>query len=463
MGRSHSIADRLRGCDDGCVRIIRRLVPLAAVALAIATFLAAPTAAQDQGLRGAIVQIPLEGVVDPFVADHITGQIDRAETEDATAVLLTIDTPGGLDSSMREITQAILNADLPVIAYVFPAGARAASAGTFILLSAHVAAMAPGTNVGAAHPVGLSGAVASEKATNDAAAYIRSLAETHDRNADWAERAVRESVSASAQAALDLGVIDLIANDIPSLLREVDGTDVTLADGSTVTLQTTGAPIVVEDLSGFQRFLHALLTPELAFVFFWLGLAFLVTELFVPGGVVGTIGALMLVASIVALGMLPVQLIGVVLLLASIVFFVLELKHPGIGALAVGGVVCLLAGGWLLFEDYARVSPYLVVPVAAGAAAFFLIVVRAAIRMRRSNVEMRDDTLVGKEGIVVYDLVPTGVIQIASEEWTAEAVEGTPIRGDHVRVVEVDGLTLKVEPVGAAAPAVPGSGEGRQG
>jgi membrane-bound serine protease (ClpP class) len=139
------------------VRIIRRLVPLAAVALAIATFLAAPTAAQDQGLRGAIVQIPLEGVVDPFVADHITGQIDRAETEDATAVLLTIDTPGGLDSSMREITQAILNADLPVIAYVFPAGARAASAGTFILLSAHVAAMAPGTNVGAAHPVGLSG------------------------------------------------------------------------------------------------------------------------------------------------------------------------------------------------------------------------------------------------------------------------------------------------------------------
>jgi membrane-bound serine protease (ClpP class) len=138
-------------------------------------------------------------------------------------------------------------------------------------------------------------------------------------------------------------------------------------------------------------------TPELAFVFFWLGLAFLVTELFVPGGVVGTIGALMLVASIVALGMLPVQLIGVVLLLASIVFFVLELKHPGIGALAVGGVVCLLAGGWLLFEDYARVSPYLVVPVAAGAAAFFLIVVRAAIRMRRSNVEMRDDTLVGKD------------------------------------------------------------------
>lgn len=442
--------------------ILRRLVPLVAIAMSVAPLLAVPAGAQEETPPGAIVQIPLEGVVDPFVADHITTEIDRAEDADATAVLLTIDTPGGLDSSMREITQAILNAGVPVIGFVSPAGARAASAGTFVLLSAHVAAMAPGTNVGAAHPVGLSGAVASEKATNDAAAYIRSLAEANDRNADWAERAVRESVSASAQEALRLGVIDLVANDIPSLLRELDGVTVTLGDGSEATLSTTGASIVRQDLSGFQRFLHALLTPELAFVFFWLGLAFLVTELFVPGGVIGTIGGLMLVASIVALGMLPVQLIGVVLLLASVVFFVLELNHPGLGALAVGGVVCLLLGGWFLFEDQARVSPFLIVPVAAGAAAFFLIVVRAAIRMRRSTVEMRDDTLVGKEGVVVNDLAPTGVIQIASEEWTAEAVRGTPVRGDHVRVVAVEGLTLKVEPVGAPTTAVPGGGEGRQ-
>lgn len=438
------------------------MASFAAVALSIAALLAVPALAQDGTRTGAIVQIPLDGVVDPFVADHIRSEIDAAATSDAEAVLLTIDTPGGLDSSMREITQAILNADLPVIGFVSPAGARAASAGTFILLSAHVAAMAPGTNVGAAHPVGLSGAVASDKATNDAAAYIRSLAETRGRNADWAEQAVRDSVSASAQEALDLDVIDLIAADVPSLLREVNGMDVTLADGTTVTLDTTGAPVVVEDLSGFKRFLHALLTPELAFVFFWLGLAFLVTELFVPGGLIGTVGGLMLVASIVALGMLPVQLIGVVLLLASVVFFVLELKHPGLGAMAVGGVVCLILGGWFLFEDYARVSPYLIVPVAVGAAAFFLVVVRAAIRMRRSNVEMRDDTLVGTEGIVVNDLAPTGVIKIASEEWTAHAVRGTPIRGDHVRVVGVDGLTLEVEPVGAETTAAPGGGEGRQ-
>jgi membrane-bound serine protease (ClpP class) len=246
-------------------------------------------------------------------------------------------------------------------------------------------------------------------------------------------------------------VIDLIAPDVPTLLADVDGMTVTVAGDQEVTLDLEGATIREVEPGPLVGLLHALLDPNLAFLFFWLGLALIAIEFFVPGGIAGTLGVIMFVLSLVTLGMLPVQLIGVVLLIASIVFFVLELKHPGIGALAVGGVVCLLAGGWLLFEDYARVSPYLVVPVAAGAAAFFLIVVRAAIRMRRSNVEMRDDTLVGKEGIVVYDLEPTGVIQIASEEWTAEAVRGTPARGDRVRVVEVDGLTLKVEPVGATA------------
>ncbi len=433
--------------------IPRRAAALAAVAVPIALALAPRASAQ----ANAVVEVPLDGVVDPFVADHVTGAIRDAEDAGAVAVLITIDTPGGLDSSMREITQAILNSHIPVIGYVSPSGARAASAGTFILLSAPVAAMAPGTNVGAAHPVGLSGAVASEKATNDAASYIRSLAETYGRDAAWAESAVRDSVSATAHQALQLGVIDLVSPDVPSLLRELDGTTVTLASGDTVTLETTGLPIVVDGLGGLQGFLHALLTPELAFVFFWLGLALLVTELFVPGGIAGTIGGLMLVASIVALGMLPVQLFGVVLLIASIAFFVLELKHPGIGALAVGGVVCLVLGGWFLFEGEARISPILIVLVAAIAAGFFLVVVRAAIRMRRSAVEMRDETLIGREGVVVQDLTPTGVVQLASEEWTAEAVRGSPARGELVRVVSVDGLKLRVEPVAVPSSTAAGS------
>lgn len=418
-------------------------------------------AAGRTDLAGAVVEVPLEGVVDPFLADHIARVIDRASTAGATAVLITIDTPGGLDSSMREITQAVLNAPLPVVAYVAPAGARAASAGTFILLAAHIAAMAPGTNVGAAHPVGLQGAIASEKATNDAAAYIRSLAETRGRNATWAEDAVRRSVSASAAEALELHVVDLIAPSVPALLREIDGREVTLADGRTVTLSTTGAPVVREALGGLRGLLHALLTPEIAFVFFWLGLALLVTELFVPGGVAGTVGAVMLLAAIVALGMLPVTLLGIVLLLASIVFFVLELKHPGIGGLALGGVVCLLLGGWLLFGEQARISWFVIVPVAAVASAFFLVVVRAAIRVRRSAVEMRHERLVGREGVVVRDLAPTGVVQLASEEWTAEAVRGAPAAGQRVRVVRVDGLKLLVEPLDVPSETGNRAGEGR--
>jgi membrane-bound serine protease (ClpP class) len=439
---------------------VRGTVVILAVAAPLA-LLGAPAAAQGD-LTGAVVEVPLEGVVDPFVADHIVREIDRAGAGGAAAVLLTIDTPGGLESSMREITQAILNARVPVVAYVAPAGARAASAGTFILLAAHVAAMAPGTNVGAAHPVGLQGAIASEKATNDAAAYIRSLAETRGRNAAWAEDAVRRSVSASATEALELGVIDLIAPSVPALLREIDGRRIELADGRAVVLATTGAPIIREGLGGLRGLLHALLTPELAFVFFWLGLAFLVTELFVPGGVVGTVGAVMLLAAIVALGMLPVTLLGIVLLLASIVFFVLELKHPGIGGLALGGVVCLLLGGWLLFGEQARISWFVIVPVAALASAFFLVVVRAAIRMRRSAVEMRDERLVGREGVVVRDLAPTGVVQLASEEWTAEAVRGAPAAGERVRVVRVDGLKLFVEPLEAPSEARGTVEEGRQ-
>lgn len=435
------------------VALLTTLVPL--------VLLGASAGAQGP-LTGTVVEVPLQGVVDPFVADHIVREIDRAGSAGAAAVLLTIDTPGGLESSMRAITQAVLNAGIPVIAYVAPAGARAASAGTFILLAAHVAAMAPGTNVGAAHPVGLQGAIASEKATNDAAAYIRSLAETRGRNADWAEDAVRRSVSASASEALELGVIDLVAPNVPSLLRELDGRPIELADGRTVTLATTGAPIVREGLGGLRGLLHALLTPELAFVFFWLGLAFLVTELFVPGGVVGTVGAVMLLASIVALGMLPVTLLGVVLLLASIVLFVLELKHPGIGGLALGGVVSLLLGGWLLFGEQARISWFVIVPVAALASAFFLVVVRAAIRMRRSTVAMRDERLIGREGVVVRDLAPTGVVQLASEEWTAEAVRGAPVTGERVRVVRVEGLKLLVEPLEAPSETRGRAGEGRR-
>ena len=449
------------------MRTARRVLALASLAAAALSLAVGPAGAQD--VSGTIVEVPVHGVVDPFVADHVRDAIADAQAEGARAVILTIDTPGGLGSSMREITEAILNAHVPVIGYGSPEGARAASAGTFILLACPIAAMAPATNVGAAHPVGLSGAIESEKATEDAVATIVALAEKHGRNAVWAESAVRDSASISAEEALRIDVIDLIAPDVASLIRQVDGRSVTLAGNEEVTLQLGGATITHDGLGAFVGFLHALLDPNLAFIFFWVGLALIAIEFFIPGGVAGTLGVLMFIASLVALGTLPVQLIGVGFLVASIVFFVLEIMHPGIGVPTVGGVLSVLLGGWFLFDTSVpgvRVSPVVIIPVAAFAALFFLVVVRAAMRMRHRKVITRDETLVGRIGVVVRDLDPRGVVQVASEEWTADAVsDATPRRGDRVRVVRVDGVRLHVEPAPESDERGDASleGPGRQG
>jgi membrane-bound serine protease (ClpP class) len=445
------------------VKALRRALAVACLAAATGSFFAAPAGAQE--FRGAIVELELRGVVDPFVADYIQGAIGDAEDDGAAAVLITIDTPGGLVSSMRQITQAILNSRVPVIGYVSPEGARAASAGTFILLSTHVAAMAPATNVGAAQPVGLSGAIASEKAVNDAAKSIVAIAERQGRNAEWAESAVREAASVSAEEALELGVIDLIAESTSALIAEIDGTVVEVAGGDEVTLDLAGATIRERPPGAFIRILHALLDPNLAFIFFWLGLALIAIEFFIPGGIAGTIGGLSLVLSLVALGMMPVQLVGVALLLASVVFFVLEILHPGIGAPAVGGIVSLVLGGWFLFDSSVpgvRVSPLVIVPVAVFAAFFFLFVVRSALKLRTRRAVSRSEQLVGKEGTVLSDLVPNGIVQVASEEWSAESVGDLARRGERVRVVAMEGLKLKVEPVEERAPQAPAPVEGRQ-
>jgi membrane-bound serine protease (ClpP class) len=434
---------------------IMRRRPLAAFGILLAGLALAASPAAAQSGSPQLVELRIDGVVDPFVANHVEGGIADAADAGAAAVLITLDTPGGLDSSMRQITQAILNAKVPVIGFVSPQGARAASAGTFILLSTNIAAMAPATNVGAAHPVGLSGAIASEKAVNDAAEYIVSIADERGRNAEWAESAVRDSESASAEEALHLGVIDLIAPDVPTLLSDVNGMTVEVS-GRPVTLDLSGTTITKDPMGFFAGFLHGLLDPNLAFIFFWLGLAFIVAEFFVPGGVVGTLGVLMLVTSLVALGTLPVQLIGVVLLVASIVFFVLELIHPGVGLPAIAGVVCLVLGGLFLFDTSVpgvSVSPWVIVPVAAFATFFFLVAIRAAMRLRKKGATTRDQQLIGVDGLVLRDLRPRGVVQIASEHWTAEAVRGTPRKGERVRVVGLEGLKLKVEPLEAPTTA----------
>lgn len=444
--------------DDAAMRNVMRATLLGA-ACAAALVSSAPWAGAQSSVPE-VVELRLTGVVDPFTADYIQGGIEAAEAEGAAAVLLTIDTPGGLDSSMRQITKAILNSEIPVIGYVSPQGARAASAGTFILLSCNVAAMAPATNAGAAHPVGLSGAIVSEKATNDAAEYIVSIAEARGRDAGWAERAVRDSVSASAEELLRIGVIDLIAPNERALLDDVDGRAVEVAGGRTVTLRTVGASIQARDMGLGARILHTLLSPDFAFIFFYLGIGLIIIELLHPGlSVPGILGIVCLVGAFVTFGLLPVQLIGVALLLASALFFLLELKHPGLGLPTAGGVASLILGGLLLFNPSvpnARVSLWVILPVAGFLVLFFATVVNAALRARRLPPAAGTKSMIGLEGVVERDLGPEGVVLVSSEQWSARSVAGTLPRGTRVRVVGVDRLTLDVEPIRVQAPAMPG-------
>lgn len=428
-------------------------VRLSVLAIVVGLVLAAPATAFAQS--DSVVRLDLQGTVDPFNASYLAGGIEAAQ-DDASAVLITIDTPGGSDDSMRKIIRAILDSEIPVICYIAPEGARGASAGTFVLMACPVAAMAPGTNVGAAHPVGVSGAIQSEKVTNDAAAYLRSLAEDRGRNGDWAERAVRESDSLSAQQALEMEVVDLIAPTAAALLDEADGRTVKVAGGQEVALQTENADIVNREPGAAARFLSPLFSPNLAFIFFYLGLALIVVEIVSPGvSVPGVLGIGFLAIALVAFGMLPVQLLGVGLLMLSVAFFVVELHAPGVGFPTVAGVVSMVAGGLLLFDRSvpdAQVSLGIIAPVALAVAVFFGFVVQAALAARRLPPAVKAQNVLGAIGQAVTDLAPEGVVQVVSESWSATSA--TPVaRGAQVRVLEVDGLRLKVEPVPEAVEA----------
>jgi membrane-bound serine protease (ClpP class) len=426
-------------------RLLRLVI---ATSFVVVGALAHPAGAQTP----TIVALTLNGVVDPLVADYLSGSVQRAQDAGATAVLVEIDTPGGLDSSMRQITQSFLNADIPVICYVAPSGARAASAGAFILMSCPVAAMAPGTNVGAATPIGLTGGDLSNKIANDATNYIRSLAQAYDRNADVAASFVTDATSITAEDALNENVIDLIAPTSDALLSDLDGTTVALANGVQVTLKTAGAAIDEQRMGAFVGFLHALLDPNLAFIFFWLGLALIVLELIVPGHIFsGTVGTAMLLTSLFSLGLLPVRLIGIVFLIVSVAGFVLELKAPGLGVWGAIGVISLLLGGWFLFDRSGgvSVSPWTLVVVAVFAALFFGFVVAKAMQIRRMPPPRGRDEIVGEEGVAIASGVDPrgGQVRVDAEVWRAIAPGGPIAAGAKVRVTALDGLVLTVEPL----------------
>jgi membrane-bound serine protease (ClpP class) len=403
-----------------------------------------------------VMGLQLTGVVDPFIANYIQGGINEANQRGDAAVLITIDTPGGLDSSMREITQAILSSKIPVLCYTSPEGARAASAGTFVMEACPVAAMAPGTNIGAAHPVGVSGAIEIEKVTNDAAAYIRSLAQQWGRNADAAEEAVRKATSWSADDALAIHLVDVIAPSEGTLLK-IAGGCATPSTPITTGLVAKSGPVpalcgaaIADRRMGFgASLLHSLITPDFAFLFFYAGIILIIVELLHPGiSVPGILGALFLVFSFVSLGMLPVRLSGVILLVLSAVCFLVELKHPGLGLPLIGGLVFLIFGALFLFNSAvanASVSLWLIGVIATALALFFLFVVRGVMAARHMPKEqVPTQSLVGMTGVAINDLMPEGRVRVHHENWTATSDGGGIPAETPIRVLAVQGLRLIV-------------------
>jgi membrane-bound serine protease (ClpP class) len=420
---------------------------------------ATTTGALAQEAPPPVFRVPVTGVIDPMVADAVERAIARAEREHAGLIVLELNTPGGLDTSMRKIITAMLGSTIPVAGWVGPKGGRAASAGTFILAATAYAAMAPNTTIGAAHPVGISGEVLEEKVTNDAAAYIRDLAATHGRNADWYERAVRESVSAGAQEAVRIDAVESIQDDEASLLAALDGQRLRNGAGQEVLVRTQGAPVRTAGLGPAAALLHDLVDPNVAFLLFLLGVAGIVYEIVHPGiGVGGVAGALSLIVALLMFQALPVQLGGLALIVLGVGLFVLDLKLAGHAFLSVFGVIALVLGGLLLYQpgSTARVHPLVLAVVVAAVTLLFVVVARKVMAARRSTPVTGTDALIGVSGTVVRTLRPSGRVRAAGIEWRARASGGVAVPvGAEVVVVGLDGLTLEVEPAARSAPGGP--------
>ncbi|MFA5180083.1 MAG: nodulation protein NfeD [Syntrophales bacterium] len=395
--------------------------------------------------------ISISGAITPPAAEYITQNISEAGKEGASGLIILLDTPGGLDLAMRDIAKSILNAPIPVFVYVSPSGARAASAGVIITVAAHVAGMAPGTNIGAAHPVGLGGGggdkTMMEKVANDAAAYVRSIAKIRGRNEEWVEKAVRISASITAEEALKNGVIDYVATDVQQLLKLADGKQVLVGDKKTI-LKTAGAILKERKMGYRHRILTTLSDPNIAYILFLVGLAGLYFEFSTPGAILpGVVGGISLIMAFFAMQTLPVNYAAVMLILFGIVLFIAEIKVVSHGILTVGGIVSLAVGSLMLFDSpdpALRVSLEVLIPTLTIISLFFVGVISLVIKAQMRKKHTGKEGMIGAEGKTVTKVHEEGKVMVRGEYW--EAFSETPLEeGTRIRVVRIDNLKVKVE------------------
>jgi membrane-bound serine protease (ClpP class) len=425
-----------------------RLAATVGVAVLVLLLLVPPGVASARQVH----VIRVESVISPSSADYIVSAIKQAEKDKAAALVIELDTPGGLDTSMRAIIKEMLAAERPIVVYVAPSGARAASAGAFITLAAHIAAMAPGTNIGAAAPVAMGGQMdktMEKKVTNDAAAYMRTIAEKRGRPIDLAEEWVRKATARTETEALKAKLIDVISPKLEDLLQSIDGRVVTTAAGK-VKVETRNAVVHRGEMNLREKVLRIITDPTIAYLLLILGLAGLYFEFSTPGAILpGVLGAIALILALYAFSQLPINYAGILLILLGILMFVAEIKVVSHGVLTLGGITSMILGSLMLIDaptPYMRISLWAILGTAGSTALFFLFVVGAGVKALRARTVTGTEGLIGEVGVVRTRLAPRGQIFLRGEIWTAEA-EGEVEPGESVRVVGIVGLTLRVVPV----------------
>ena len=400
-----------------------------------------------------VVSMKIDGTINPVTADFIHTGIEKAHKQNAECLIIHLNTPGGLLKSTRVIVSDILESPVPVVVFVSPAGAHAGSAGVFITLAAHLAAMAPGTNIGAAHPVGLQSiadTIMNEKATNDAAAFIRSIAEKRNRNLEWAEEAVRKSLSITETEALGKKVIDLIAYNEQDLLNEIEGKKIELKSGA-VSMHTKGAKVQTLEMGFFEKILDMISDPNIAYILLMLGFYGIMFELYNPGAILpGIVGVICLILAFYSMHTLPINYAGLALIVFGILLFILEIKIVSHGLLAISGVISLFLGSMMLIRansslEFVRISRSVIISSTLVTALFFLLIVGLGLKAQRRKPVTGIDGLVGETGESLDALDPFGRVHVHGEVWNAESIAGNIKVGEKIRITAIKDLKLFVE------------------